>query len=245
MNRAASDEETSASGPERRPRGPDPRGTYPEGSLALEPPAQRSAAASHGPFPTRVRGEPAPRTAAGTTLERQILLAREPGEDSIPRFARSSWARVAVLGATLAILGGGGVLFFVQVRGHWIARAGFLESELEVARAAATKKEDLHRRETAEKDRTIDERRSENQSLAALAGKTLEELKTTLEDLRKTREENAGLEKELRAALRARPSLRDTLREWLSLAKLAPASGPAVEPDAPPSGQERAGGEDR
>jgi hypothetical protein len=224
--RAASGEETSASGPERRPRGQDPRATYPEGSIALE--------------------APGPRTMGGTALERQLLLAREPGDDSIPRFTRrSSWARVAVLGAALAILGGAGILFFVQVRGHWMARAGLLESELESALAAATKREDLHRRETAERDRAIEERRSENQSLAALAGKTLEELKTTLEDLRKTREENTGLEKELRAALRAQaPSLRDTLLEWLSPAKLVPASGPGG-PDAPPSTPERADGEAR
>lgn len=246
--RAASGEETSASGPERRPRGPDPRGTYPEGSIALEPPGPRSAPAPAGPFPPRARGEPGPRTMGGTALERQLLLVREPGDDSIPRFTRrSSWARVAVLGAALAILGGGGILFFVQVRGHWKTRAGFLEGELETARAAATKREDHYRREAAEKDRAIEERRSENKSLAALAGKTLEELKTTLEDLRKAREENAGLEKELRTALRAQaPSLRDTLLEWLSAAKPVPASGTSVETDAPSrSTPERADGEGR
>jgi hypothetical protein len=145
-----------------------------------------------------------------------------------------------------AILVGAGILFFVQVRGHWTARAGYLEGELETARSAAAQREDIHRREAAEKDRAIEERRSENQSLAAIAGKTLEELKTALEDVRKAREENAGLEKELRAALRAQaPSLRDTLREWLSLARPAPASGPAVEPDAPSSAPEGASGEAR
>ena len=242
--RAGSGEEAPVPGPERRTWGSDPRAAYPEGSIALEPTGPRPGTSPAGPFAARVRGEPGPRTPGAAALERQLLLVREPGDDSIPRLARPSRARTAGLAAALVNLAGAAILFFVQVRSHWQARAGFLEGELETARAAAARMEDMHRREAAEKDRAIEERRSENRSLAGLAGKTLEELKTALEDLRKARDENAGLEKELRAALRARaPSLRDTLLEWLATAKPVPASGPAVEPEAPPSPPERADGE--
>jgi hypothetical protein len=241
--RSGSGEEAPVPGLERRIWGKESGATYPEAGVALEAPASRPASGTGGTF---LRGEAGPRTAGGAGLERQLLLAREPGEDSIPRIARPSRARTAGLVAALAIVAAGAILFFIQVRGHWMTRAGFLEGELESARAAATKLEDVRKREAAEKDRAIEERRSENRNLAALAGKTLEELKTALEDVRKAREENAGLEKELRAALRAKaPSLRETLREWLSLARPVPASGPASEPVGPPSEKERPGGETR
>jgi hypothetical protein len=229
MNTRSSNAEETAPGSERiPPHGAEQRAR----GLALETPPSRMPGAASGPFAPRGRVETGP--GAAGLLERQLLLARSPGEDSIPRLSPPSWPRRAILAVVIAMVGAAGILFFVQVRGHWKSRASLLEVELEAARADAARRDDLHRREAAEKDRVIDERRVENRNLAGLAEKTFEELKTVLEDLRKARQHNEKLETELRTALQARaPSIRETLREWLSLAKSRP--GREAVPDSQPS----------
>jgi len=154
----------------------------------------------------RDRNLPSLRAETGAALERQLLLVSAPGDDSTLPGTGSRWTGRLVLGAVLVTLAISSVFFFVEVRGHWKDRVAALEGEMERSRRESTLREDALRREGADKDRQLAERRTENQSLSALADRTMEELKTSLSDLRRQREETVKLQAEVRTALENRPA---------------------------------------
>ena len=154
----------------------------------------------------RDRSLPSLRAETGAALERQLLLVSAPGDDSTLPGTGSRWSGRFVLAGVLATLAISSVLFFVEVRGHWKDRVAALEGEMERARSESALREEALRREGADKDRQLAERRTENQSLSTLANKTMEELKTALSDLRHQREETLKLQGEVRTALEARPA---------------------------------------
>jgi hypothetical protein len=235
-------------GLERRSRAPDLRPHGEDLGIATEPAARprlpASPAWTPSPGAQRGMGSLSPRGETGAAMERQLLLESGPGEDSFPGGSRDHWPRITAALVVLGVLLGTGIYFFVQVRGHWKSRASLLETELSAARSEASEKEERYRREAADRDRVIAERRAENQGLAALAGKTVEELQIALADLRKAREENAELESELRKSLRSRSaSLKEELLQWIadrwvSGVRPVPASGPVPDEAAPPAPQD-------
>lgn len=180
----------------------------------------------------RDRTLPSLRAETGAALERQLLLVSAPGDESALPGTVSRWRGRLILGAILATLAASSVFFFVEVRGHWKGKVAALEGEMERSRRESALREESLRREGAEKDRQLSERKTENQSLALLADKTLEGLKTALADLRRQREETLKLQAEVRSALETRPA------RWLEalagfLQKLP--RGPAAA--APPRGE--------
>jgi hypothetical protein len=174
---------------------------------------------------SRDRSLPSLRAETGAALERQLLLVSAPGDEPVPPGVAPRWRVRLVLGVILGTLALSSIFFFVEVRGHWKGKVAALEGELERSRRESGQREETLRREAAEKDRQISERKAENQSLSALADKTLEELKAALRDLRTEREQTLKLQAEVKTALETRPA------RWLEA--LAGFLG-KIPPDTPP-----------
>jgi septal ring factor EnvC (AmiA/AmiB activator) len=178
--------------------------------------------------PARERRFPSLRAETGAALERELLLVDTPGEESVPPRLRRRLGVLAA-GAVLLALAVTAVVFFVQVRGHWRDQLGTAQAELERARKEHGEREAGWKREAAGLTREIEERKAENRSLSQIADKTLVELKTALDDLRRSHEENQKLAAELRDALAGRSGgLVEILKRYSSL--LVP---PAPTGDSP------------
>ncbi|MBI4603345.1 MAG: hypothetical protein HY721_15445 [Planctomycetes bacterium] len=139
----------------------------------------------------------------GMSLERQLLIEHLPGWDggAWPRTSRRSWH--VVLGLVLAAVFALALLFFLEERKGWHDSVATLANQLETAKDEARVREEALRREGAEKERLLAERRAENQSLVALTERTLAELKSSLDEARALRRERSELEEDLREAARA------------------------------------------
>ena len=153
----------------------------------------------------------------GAAVERQLLLADGLADaEEVPRPAgtkRGGWLIAATIFAVAAALGG---VTFVRVERIWQEKVSQLEGQIGSLSLESAQRIEVLRKEGADKDRVIAERKSENQSLAALMDKTLVELKASLGDLRRERERSQTLEAEYRKAVESRRSfLGEMLSAWV------------------------------
>jgi len=155
----------------------------------------------------------------GAALERQILLAAgqeekwrgaSPGISGISR-----GLRIVIFGSILAAVASSGVFFFAQSRKTWEGKVTALQDQLTQLSRDGQLREDGLRKEIAAKDREIAERKADAQNIARIAEKSLGELKTSLDDLRRLREENLRLQSEYREAIRKQPSMDAFFSRWL------------------------------
>lgn len=156
-------------------------------------------------------------TEVGAALERDLLLAGTT-EDAPPgRGPRTSRKLTGlILGfLALAVLGSG-VFFFLESRRTWEGRIEVLEGELQSLREDSAAREQSLRESNAEKDAEIVDWRARVDSLTALADRTIQELKTSLEDLRQLRAEKQELEAGYRELVRKQRSPMDYFfSHWL------------------------------
>lgn len=176
----------------------------------VEAPRGSTGGAGGGSVPPWLQNE------SNAPLERQLLLAVEPGlQESAPKLSsRQSLKRIA--GASL-LVGLTAILFFafLKARRSWEDRVLAVESQLTQASKEGALREETLRRDNSQKERLILERKAENQSLAGLADKTLEQLKTSLDDLRRLREEKVKLEADYRASLECTSAVTKFFAAWL------------------------------
>lgn len=149
------------------------------------------------------------RAETGAALERQILLERSREEEkAIARTGRAARRRrpialITASGLAVAAVALVFCLLFLERR-ELGGKLSALEKTLQETSREAAAREEALRRASLEKDQALEERKFEAQTLAALADKTLEALKASLEDARRLREEGAKLEADYQA-LKARP----------------------------------------
>jgi hypothetical protein len=164
----------------------------------------------------------------GATLERQLLLAGEPQEDARPAIL-APWVRRLTLLTLLLAAVASGVFFFVQSRRTWEGKVAGLEEDLRKLAAASAERERALLHEQAAKDLQIAERKAEIGRIAALADDTLRQLRTSLDDFRKLREEKVALEREYRETLRReQASLDGFLQRWVPRWARPDVNGPEV-----------------
>ena len=153
----------------------------------------------------------------GAAIERQLLLASSPEDRPAgplsPRPRRIGW----ILGVAFLLAAiGSGVFFFLQARTSWEARVATLRTDLARTTREASEREEALRLETRTKDQEIAERKRESSRVASLAEETLRQLRESMEDFRKVREEKQALEVEHRRLLRERRSpVKYLLDEWV------------------------------
>jgi len=153
----------------------------------------------------------------GPMLERELLLA-EGAADPRERPHRASTRRTGWIAALALVLIAGALaaVAFLRERASWSEARAVLEDRLAKLSEDSSQKIEALRREAAEKSQQLSERRAENQSLAQLADKTLNQLQACLGDLRHERERNEKLQTECKKALEiSRPTLNDAIAEWL------------------------------
>lgn len=180
----------------------------------------------------------------GATLERQILLAGGPDDDSRPAVL-SPWVRRFILATVLLAAAASGVFFFIQSRRTWEGKVAGLQEDLRKLAAVSAQREGALIEEQAAKDLEIAERKAEVDRIAALASDTLRQLRVSLEDFRKLREEKVALEREYRETLRKEQASRaGFLDRWVP--RWARPDGTQAErtsegaaPEDPPEGAPR------
>jgi hypothetical protein len=125
---------------------------------------------------------------------------------------------------SLRFLGGAMVLLvlsavfswsYLSVRRSWEEKVLRLELQVSQITKDGSQREETLGRENLQKERLIQDRKAENQSLAALADKTLEQLKASLDDLRRLREEKVKLETDYRASLEGVSQVTRFFSAWL------------------------------
>jgi hypothetical protein len=168
------------------------------------------------------RAAPSVRAEVGAALERQLLLVGEPEDGkrdhrpAMPRGLRSSILILAVLGFAAIT-----TYLVIQARRHWEGKVNDLQGRMTRISEESALREEALRREIAEKDLDISQRKVELAKVAGLAEKTFQELQTSLEDLRLLRNEKTKLESEYRTAVKKEGSLTryllaELLPRWLA-----------------------------
>lgn len=177
------------------------------------------------PNSTEIEGTAEPRTGLdggrnalkaeiGATLERQLLLAGEPEQGPRSPGLSPGLRRAAIAAVTIAVAGAGAFLFF-QARRTWQDRVLGLQGELKQLGEESAKIEQNLRSAMMAKEEEIAQRKAEVERMAALADETLRQLRTSLDDYRKLREEKIAIEKDYRELLRQQSSLATLLGRWV------------------------------
>jgi gas vesicle protein len=178
----------------------------------------RSYASSRAPAAGGERPFPLLQAETGAAFERELLLAEGPADEAERR--RPAGTRRGgrlLVGTVLAVVAATATVSFVRERKSWEEKVSAVEAQLTQLSSNTTQNLELLRQEAAEKDKIIAERKADNQKLAALMDKTLVEMKTSIETLRREeRERSEKLESECRKALERRePTFADVFRTWV------------------------------